>query len=218
LKEEEMSRAIIFRFSESARLRIMAEQGLGNEACADIKGDMGNIANREIKANMDRIHVKEMQVDFTPIPGIDGGAEGFPQICYAKEGMMTFIEIIIQNSSNFGGHDIQHSPVSESILTKESVTPALDKISKKDDAVDFENIFLDIPELMEFSLEPGLKDAIKSLEAGDRDFSLQALEGAFDVYKSLPPHHDMMDLKDLMYELRKKEKEKVKVKTKEKSL
>jgi hypothetical protein len=70
---------------------------------------------------------------------------------------------------------------------------------------------------MEFSLEPGFRDVIKSLEAGDRDFSLQALEGAFDVFKSLPAHKDMMDFKDFMSELRKKEKEKVRVKAKVKS-
>jgi len=209
-----MSRAIIFRFTESAGLRIMAEQGLRNEACADIKGDMGNIMNNDIKANMESIHVREMQVDFASIPEIDKRTEGFPQIRYAKEGVMTFIEIIIPTSSNFGGHDIQHAAVSESILKEKGFAPAVGEIPEKDDSVDFENVLLDIPELLEFSLEPGLKDAIKSLEAGDKDFSLQALEGAFDISTFLPAHNDPMDFKDLTYELRKKEKVKVKAKAK----
>ena len=212
-----MSRAIIFRFTESAGLRIMAEQGLGNQACAEIKGDVGNITNNDIKANMESIHVREMQVDFASIPEIEKRTEGFPQIRYAKEGLMTFIEIIIPTSSNFGRHDIQHAAVSESILTEKGFAPAVGEIPGKDDSVDFENILLDFPELLKFSLEPGLKDAIKSLEASDQDFSLQALEGAFDVFKSLPAHNDMMDFKDFMSELRKKEKDKVRVKAKVKS-
>jgi len=214
-----MSRAIIFRFTESAGLRIMAEQGLGNQACADIKGEMGDIAHGEIKANMESIHVREMQVDFASIPEIEKRTEGFPQIRYAKEGVMTFIEIIIPNSSNYGDLDIQYPPVIESILQEGEHDTANEQIPHNEDVVDFDNIgvHMELPELMEFSLEPGLRDVIKSLEAGDRDFSLQALEGAFDIPKSLPSHEDLMNFSDLMNTLRKREKAKVKAKTREKA-
>jgi hypothetical protein len=211
-----MSRAITFRFGESAGLRIMIEQGLNNEVYADIKGDMGHIASSEIKANMEGLHVQEMQVDFAAIHGIDTREARFPQIRYSKEGVMTFIEIIIPNSSNYGDLDIEHKPVSESILEKSDILSAKEQIAQKEDVVDRENVILDVPELMEFSLEPGLRDVIKSLEKGDKDFSVNVLEGAFDIPKSLPSHEDLMDFRDLMNILRKREKVKVKNKTSEK--
>ena len=208
-----MSRAITFRFGESAQFRMMMEQELNHKVCADIKGGIETITNHEIKANMNSIYIEEMQIDLADIPGIDGKIEGFPQIRYSKEGVMTFIEIIIPNSSNTEDLDIQHAPVSENILTEESVTPAIDKVSERNNIVDFENITLDVPDLVEFSLEPKLRDIIKSLESRNEDFSLQAIESASDIPKSLPSHEDLMDFNDLMSTLRKKKKVKVKAKT-----
>jgi len=212
-----MSRAITFRISESTSLRFMAEQGLSNVICSEIKGDLGNIAYNDFQGNLENIHVCEMQVDFAldPIAGKKG--DGFPQIRYAKEGVMTFIEIIIPDSSNYGEYDIQDAAWSDHILQEGSRTPSNEQVPQKEDIADSKFISFDIPELMEFSLEPGFRDVIKSLEAGDRDFSLGALTDAFDVFKSLPAHKDMDDFKDFMYELRKKHREKVRVEAKVKS-
>jgi len=211
-----MSRAITFRFGESAGFRIVMEQGLNSEACADIKSDVGSIAASEIKANMEALRVRESQVDFVLNPIEVKWADGFPQIRYAKEGVMTFIEIVIPESSNNADHDIQHAAVDHNILEASDIH-AVNAASAREDAVDFGNVSFEVPELMEFSLEPGLRDAIKSLEAGGKDFSLEALEGAFDVPKSLPAHNDMMDFRDIMSEIRKRESEKVRIKAKAKS-
>ena len=211
-----MSRAITFRFGESAGMRIMAEQGLNNQVCAEIKGDMGDIAHGDIKVNMESIHVQEMQVDFKAIPEVERRGYGFPHIRYAKEGVMTFIEIVIPDSPNYGDVDIQHAPVIESILGDGGMISAEAEIPSKEDVADLRSVSFEIPELMEFSLAPGLGDVIKSLEGGNEDFSLQALEGEFGIPKSLPAHEDMMDFNDLMSGLRKKEKVKVKVKAKSK--
>jgi len=213
-----MSRAIIFRFSESASLRIMAEEGLNNVILSEMRGDIGVPATKEIHGNLENFDMYEMQVDIPTIQATSNAsvAAGTPEITYTKKGIMTFIEIFIPNESGYGGHDLQDSAVSESILAGEAIQP--NEIRKeKTDEVDFENISLQVSDLMEFSLEPGFGDAIKALEASGQDFSLQALEGAFDVFKSLPAHKDMDDFKDFMSEIRKKHREKVRVEAKVKS-
>lgn len=212
-----MSRAITFRFGESARLGIMAEQGLGNIASPEIKLDMGIHAASEIKGNMESIRVDEMQIDLPSIQAVDENGQGFPEIRYVKDGVMTFIQIIIPNSSHYGGLDLQHAPVSEDILSKEGdFAPAPKQMPEHTDEVDHENMSMefDLPGLLDFSLEPGIEKAIKELEAGGRDFSLQALEDEFDIPKSLPAHEDMLNLKNIMHELRRREKVRVKIRNK----
>ena len=212
-----MSRAITFRISESTSLRFMAEQGLSNVICSEIKDDLGNIAHSDIQGNVENIHVREMQIDFALDPIAEKKGDGFPQIRYAKEGVMTFIEIIIPDSSNYEEYDIQDAAWSDHILQEGSRTPSNEQVPQKEDIADSKFISFDVPELMDFSLEPNFGDAIKALEASGQDFSLQALEGAFDVFKSLPAHKDMDDFKDFMSELRKKRREKVRVEAKVKS-
>ena len=212
-----MSRAITFRISESTSLRFMAEQGLSNVICSEIKGDLGNIAYNDFQGNLENIHVREMQVDFALDPIAEKKGDGFPQIRYAKEGVMTFIEIIIPDYSNYEEYDIQHAEVSDCILQDGSRTPSNEQIPQKEDITDSRYISFEIPELMDFSLEPNFGDAIKALEASGQDFSLGSLTDAFEVFKSLPAHKDMDDFKDFMSEIRKKHREKVRVEAKVKS-
>ena len=212
-----MSRAITFRISESTSLRFMAEQGLSNVICSEIKGDLGNIAYSDIQGNVENIHGREMQLDFALDPIAEKKGDGFPQIRYAKEGVMTFIEIIIPDSSNYGEYDIQHAAVSDRITQKGNRAESNEQISDREDMADSAFKSFDVPELMDFSLEPNFGDAIKALEASGQDFSLGALTDAFEVFKSLPAHKDMDDFKDFMYELRKKHREKVRAEAKVKS-
>ena len=213
-----MSRAITFRFSESARLQIMAEEGLNNVILSEMRGDIGVPSTKEIHGDYENFDMYEMQVDIPTIhaAGNASVAAGTPEIKYTKKGIMTFIEIFIPNESGYGGHDLQDSAVSESILAGEAIQP--NEIRKeKTDEVDFGNVSYEIPELMDFSLESNYGDAIKALEASGQDFSLGSLTDAFDVFKSLPAHKDMDDFKDFMSEIRKKHREKVRVETKVKS-
>jgi hypothetical protein len=69
---------------------------------------------------------------------------------------------------------------------------------------------------LEFSLEPGLRDAIKALESGKEDFSLKGLED-FGIPKALPAPEEDFSMKDIMHMLRKKKKEREKVRVKVKS-
>jgi hypothetical protein len=209
-----MSRAITFRFCESASLKFMAEQGLGEVVCSEIRGDLG-IAHQEIEGSNDA--VQEAQVDFTLDPGAEARGNGFPQIFFKREGVMTFIEIILPNNSKYGEYEIRHAAVSDHILQEPSRTESNEQIPDQKDSADSRFISFDLPELMDFSLEPNFGEAIKALEASGQDFSLGALTEAFSVFKSLPAHKDMDDFKDFMFEIHKKHREKVRVETKVKT-
>lgn len=205
-----MSRAITFRFCESASMKFMAEQGLGDVICQDMRERTDISMPIEIKCNPEGILVKETQFDF--VPEMNARSEGFPQIRFSRKGVMTFIEIIIPNPSE--NDDVRQPVVSERILQPTPAAVKQEAEPSKEDSLDSEFVGYDIPELMEFSLEPGLSDAIKALEAGKEDFSLQGLTD-FDIPKALPAPEEDFKINDIMEMLRKKkEREKVRVKAK----
>ena len=208
-----MSRAITFRFCESASLRFQAEQGLGEVVCSEIRGDLGTMAYREIEGHSQS--VQEGQVEFMLDPAAEMKADGFPQIRYAREGVMTFIEIIIPNPSR--NDDIQSQPVSERILEKGNSEPVEKPDFLKDDFVEIENVSFEVPELMEFSLSPYMRDAIKALESGEQDFSLTALDNALGIPKALTAPEEDFKFNDIAEMLKKKKQEREKVRVKVKS-
>lgn len=207
-----MSRGITFRFCESASLKFMAEQGLGEVVCSEIRGDLGTMACREIEGNNDA--VQEAQMDFTLDPGDEIRGDGFPQIYFKREGVMTFIEIIIPNPSR--NDDIQSQPVSERILER-SNEPVEQSDFLKSDFVDIKNAGFEASELMEFSLSPYMRDAIKALESGERDFSLASLDNALGIPKALTAPEEDFKFDELADMLKKKKQEREKVRVKVKS-
>lgn len=205
-----MSRAITITIGEMTAMKIMAEQGLGDVTCQDIREGTDIPIPMEIKGNPEGILLRETQFDFAP--EIDSRSEGFPQIRYSRKGVMTFIEIVLPNPSM--NDDVQQPIVSEQILAPKPIEAGEE--SPNVDSLDAEFLGYEIPELLEFSLEPGLRDAIKALESGQEDFSLKGLED-FGIPKALPAPEEDFKMNDIMDMLRKKKKEREKVRVKVKS-
>jgi hypothetical protein len=205
-----MSRAITISIGELTAMKIMAEQGLGDVTCQDIREGADIPIQIEIKGNPDGILLKEAQFDFAP--EIDSNSEGFPQIRYSRKGVMTFIELVLPNPS--ANDDVRQSVVSEQILTPKPIEAERDV--PNGDSLDSEFLGYEIPELLEFSLEHGLSDAIKAFESGKEDFSLNGLED-FGIPKALPAPEEDFKLNDIMDMLRRKKKEREKVRVKAKS-
>jgi hypothetical protein len=208
-----MSRAITFRFCESASLRFAAEQGLGDAASVEIKGATEIAGQDEIKGNLDGVLVQETQFDF-PSDQL-ARLKAFPQVRFEKKGVMTFIEIVIPDPS--ANDDVEQPAVSDRILQPSVIEAEESVIPAKEDRVDAEYMTFEVPELVGFNLEPGLGDAIKALEAGNQDFSLQALDGEFDIPKSIPASEEDFKIEELWELLRKKKSEREKVRVKIKS-
>lgn len=207
-----MSRAITISIGELTAMKIMAEQGLGDVTCQDIREGADIPIQMEIKGKPDGILLKEAQFDFAP--EIDSRSEGFPQIRYSRKGVMTFIEIVLQSPS--ANDDVRQPILSEQILAPEPIESQMEKEPSTGDSLDSDFLGYEIPELLEFSLEPGLRDAIKALESGKEDFSLKGLEG-FDIPKALPAPEEDFKMNDIMDMLRRKKKEREKVRVKVKS-
>jgi hypothetical protein len=207
-----MSRAITISIGELTAMKIMAEQGLGNIACQDIRESTDIPVPMEIKGIPEGILLRETQFDFAP--EIDSKSEGFPQIRYSQRGVMTFIEIVLPNPS--ANDDVRQPIVSEQILAPKPIEPEVGKESSTGDSLNSDFLGYEIPELLEFRLEPGLRDAIKALESGKEDFSLKGLED-FAIPKALPGPEEDFKMNDIMNMLRRKKKEREKVRVKVKS-